>query len=162
MKGEDLYTILHATVLHRIFESLSDAIGVAQDEHRLCCRTCQMFGSKGKDQCFTRSSDAANNSMPFSQAARDLLLMHVHDCKGPVGWIGHHRFVKRQGDLSYPDLGKEQRAQSVELWHRQRLSEARINHAPQSGPEFLGVSALRHFILEHTYMLSDHVLEIGL
>ena len=43
--------------------------------------------------------------MPLSQAARDLLLMHVHDCKRPVGWIGHHRVVQRQGNLSYANLG---------------------------------------------------------
>src|SRR5262245_20702929 len=65
-------------------KSPSDAVGVAQDEHRLGRRTRQIFGSKSKDQCLTRSSDAANNSMPFSQAARKLLLMHVHHCERPV------------------------------------------------------------------------------
>src|SRR6516164_8132264 len=162
MKGLDLNAVLHAAILHGIFKSPSDAIGVAQYEHRLCRRTRQIFGSKGKDQRLTRSSDAANNSMPLSQAARNLLLKHVHDCKRPVGWIGHHRFVQRQGNLSYADLGKEQRTQPVELRHRQRLSETRINHAPQSGPEFFRVRALRHFILEHTQMLGEHLLEIGL
>src|SRR5262245_27769154 len=150
MKGEDLNTVLHAAILHGILKSPSDAIGVAQDEHRLCRRTRQIFGSKGKDERLTRSSDAANNSMPLSQAARDLLLMHVHDCKRPVGWTWHHRFVQRQGNLSYADLRKEQRTQPVELRHRQRLSETRINHVPQSGPACFRVPALRHFTLEHT------------
>jgi hypothetical protein len=122
--------VLHAPILHGIFKSPGDAIGVAQDEHRPCRRTRQMFGAKGEDQRLARSSDAANNSMPLSQAARDLLLMHVHHCKRPVGWIVHHWFVQRQGNLSYTDLGKEQCAQPVELRHRQRLSETRINHAP--------------------------------
>src|SRR5262244_3621244 len=108
MKGADLNTVLHAAILHGILKSPSDTIGVAQDEYRLCRRTRQMFGSKGKDQRLTRSSDASNNPMPLSQAARHLLLMHVHDCKRPVGWIGHHRFIQRQGNLSYANLGKEQ------------------------------------------------------
>ncbi len=88
--------------------------------------------------------------MPFSQAARDLLLMHVHHSERPVGRIGRHRFVQWQGNLSDANFGKQQRTQPVELRHRQRLSETRINHAPQSGPEFFRVCALSHFILEHT------------
>src|SRR5262252_9886591 len=100
--------------------------------------------------------------MPLSQAARDLLLMHVHDCKRPVGWVGRHRFVQGQGNLSYADFGKEQRTQPVELRHRQRLSETRITHAPQSGPEFFRVRALGHLILENAQMLGEHLLEIGL
>src|SRR5215510_786105 len=63
MKGADLNTVLHAATLHGILKSPSDAVGVAQDEHRLGRRTRQIFGSKGKDQCLTRSSDAANNSI---------------------------------------------------------------------------------------------------
>src|ERR1700746_2633196 len=89
MEGEHENTVLHAAILHGIFKSPSDAVGVAQDEHRLCRRARQIFGSKGKDQRLTRSSDAADNSMPLTQAARDLLLMHIHNCKRPVGWIGH-------------------------------------------------------------------------
>src|SRR5262249_35765430 len=162
VKGEDLYTVLHAAILHGILKSPSDAIGVAQDDHRLCRRTRQIFGAKGKDQRLTRSSDATNNSMPISQAARDLLLVHVHDCKRPVGWVGRHRFVQGQGNLSYADFGKEQRTQPVELRHRQRLSETRINHAPQSGPEFFRVRTLGHLILEDAQMLGEHLLEIGL
>ena len=57
MKGADLNTVLYAPILHGIFKSPSDAIGVAQDEHRLCRRARQIFGSKGKDQRLTRSSD---------------------------------------------------------------------------------------------------------
>ena len=68
--------------------------------------------------------------MSLAQAARDLLLMHVHDGERPVGWIGRGRFVQRQGNLSYADLGKHQRAQPVELRHRQRLAEALRDHAP--------------------------------
>src|SRR5215469_13961702 len=80
MKGADLNTVLHAPTLHGILKSPSDAVGVAQDEHRLGRRTRQIFGSKGKDQCLTRSSDAANNSMPFSQAARNLLRAAMSGC----------------------------------------------------------------------------------
>src|SRR5215470_10933358 len=101
MKGKDLNSVLHAAILHGILKSPGDAIGVAQDEHWLCRRMRQIFGAKSKDQRLTRSSDAANNSMPLAQAARDLLLMHVHDLKRPVGWIGRHHFVQRQGNLSY-------------------------------------------------------------
>jgi hypothetical protein len=47
--GADLNTVLHAPTLHGILKSPSDAVGVAQDEHRLGRRTRQIFGSKGKD-----------------------------------------------------------------------------------------------------------------
>src|SRR5262245_6375848 len=115
MKGKDLNTVLHAAILHGILKSPGDAIGVAQDEHRLCRRMRQIFGAKSKDQRLTRSSDAANNSMPLAQAASELLLMHGHDFKPPGRRIGSHRFVQRQGTLSYADLGKEQGTQPVEL-----------------------------------------------
>ena len=126
----------------------------------LVAERAQMLGSKGQDQRLARSGNAANNSMPFPQAARDLFLMHVHDGKCPVGWIGRHRFVQRQGNLSDADLGKEQRAQPIKLRHRQRLADRRINHVPESGPEFFSRRALRHFILEHTKVFGEHLLEI--
>src|SRR5262245_21281875 len=149
MKGADLNTVLHAATLQGILKSPSNAIGVAQNKHRLRRRARKIFGAEGKDQRLARSSDTANDSMSLSQAARDLLLMHVHNRESPVRWVGRHRFVQGQGDLSYTDLRKEQRTQPIELRHRQRLSETRINHAPQSGPEFFRVRALHHFILEY-------------
>ena len=84
MKGADLNAVFHAASLHRILKPPSDAVRVAQDEHRLGRRTRLIFGSKGKDQCLARSGDAANNPMPFPRAARNLLLMHVHHGKRPL------------------------------------------------------------------------------
>ncbi|MEY9470080.1 hypothetical protein ABH992_002479 [Bradyrhizobium yuanmingense] len=100
--------------------------------------------------------------MPLAQAARELLLMKVHDRERPIRRIGARRIVQRQGNLSYPNLRKQQRAQAVELRHGQRLFETRTHHAPQSRSEFLGVRALGHLVLEQAEMLGEHLLEIGL
>jgi hypothetical protein len=99
-----LNAIFDAAFLHRIFEPSGDAVGEAENQHGFAGRPRQVFGAKSQAERLSGSGDATNDSVPFAQAARHLLLVQVHDFEDPVFRRRGLRF-QRKRDLSDPDLG---------------------------------------------------------
>ncbi len=52
---------------------------VAKDRNRPLAQLCEVLGAITQDQRFARTRHAVNHAMPFPQAARQLLLLQVHD-----------------------------------------------------------------------------------
>ena len=66
MKRTHLHTIFDAALLHHIFEPPGDAVGEAEDEHRLGGRTRQVFRPEREDERLSGSGDATNDSVAFA------------------------------------------------------------------------------------------------
>jgi len=95
MECADLHSILYATFLHRILEAARDAVCKAEHQDGLRCCTGQILGAKGEYQSFARSRYSTQDAMPITEAASDLLLVHIHNGKQCIAICGRRWIVNR-------------------------------------------------------------------
>jgi hypothetical protein len=120
-----------------------------------------VFGAKREDERLSGTGDAANDAVAFAQGPRHLLLVQVHHCQDAV-FLNAGLGLQRRRDLADPNLGKYQRAQSVELGQRQGGAQSRRHHFPQPRTENFRIGALGHFVFEHAAVFGEDVCQVGL
>ena len=78
MESRDDHLVLHAAILHRVFQPPGNTVRIAQDQHRAARRARDLLGAERQDQRLARTRHAAHDAVTLTHAARQQLLLHVH------------------------------------------------------------------------------------